>query len=116
MILINNPAISRFPFLVRPSDRPGRPSFVCRIFPFKSLIEAQQFAQKDGLVIPEYSIVGRFVGCVDGQLLPASINTIEEMDEFMQEAAAWLSKNWRTAGPSQAPGKTPDQAGNRTKK
>lgn len=95
MILINNPAISRFPFLCRPADRPETSSYCCRIYPFPNLLKAQEFAQKDGVVVAEHCLVIRFVGVVDSPRCLVSINILEEMDEFMAEAAAWLSKKWR---------------------
>lgn len=97
MILINNPSISRFPFLCRPGAHPTAPQYTCRIFPFDSLIKAQQFAQEDGIVIAEHCLVIRFVGVVDRPTWPVSINSLEEMEDFMNEAALWLAKEWTKA-------------------
>lgn len=98
MILLNNKHLSRHVLVIQPRDLDfNTPSFVARVWSFPSLIKAQEFAQQGGVVIAEYSMVIRYVGSAESEVVEGSINIIEQIDAFMDAAAGWLLKYWRPA-------------------
>lgn len=97
MVLVNNKRLSRHILLIQPADPEySLPTLCCRVWVFDSAIKARQFAQEEGLVIPAHNLVIRFVGNAESERLFVSINALEQIDAFMDEAADWLAKNWRS--------------------